>query len=334
MGNGNLPEDGALDKRSWVELLRSAGFSEAEMHAWHCEFERRSPEQHLRFLQRLSIPKDEIDMIRAYAAGPQRIKNILESSENYMKYLYELFEGLDRLGPGSPENTARALAAVPDLPEKPRILDIGCGTGAQTMDLARITAGEILAVDNHQPYLDRLLERARESGCADRVRTRIADMRRLDADLGLVPGNFDLLWSEGALYIMASPRRSRPCVGISCPANACASRNASGSRTSQVRTCANSGPKAIPEYATWRAAWSWPAPRAGPCWTTFSSASNAGAISTARWRTGRRNSRTFTRTKPTPASWWKPPCGKSSSSRPIPAPGTISSWFCKNRRRS
>jgi len=33
-----------------------------------------------------------------------------------------------------------------------RILDIGCGPGMQTVELARISAGRITAVDNYQPY--------------------------------------------------------------------------------------------------------------------------------------------------------------------------------------
>jgi len=33
-------------------------------------------------------------------------------------------------------------------------VDIGCGPGMQTLELARISGGRIVAVDNHQPFLD------------------------------------------------------------------------------------------------------------------------------------------------------------------------------------
>ena len=75
LGSDRLPEDGALDKAAWVELLRASGFSEADMWSWHQAFERRAPEKHLRFLQALSIPADEIDTIRRCAAAPQPMAN-------------------------------------------------------------------------------------------------------------------------------------------------------------------------------------------------------------------------------------------------------------------
>jgi len=49
----------------------------------------------------------------------------------------ELTEGLPRQGPGSSEATLRALRMVDGLSSRPRILDVGCGPGAQTIDLAR-----------------------------------------------------------------------------------------------------------------------------------------------------------------------------------------------------
>ena len=45
------------------------------------------------------------------------------------------------------------------LGDDPRILDIGCGNGAQTLCLAATLGGRITAVDNHQPYLDELERR-------------------------------------------------------------------------------------------------------------------------------------------------------------------------------
>src|SRR5262249_2954443 len=61
--------------------------------------------------------------------------------------LHELLAGVPRQGPGSTEATLRALAMVEGLPPEPRVLDIGCGSGAQTIDLARATGGSIVALD-------------------------------------------------------------------------------------------------------------------------------------------------------------------------------------------
>jgi hypothetical protein len=53
-----------VDKKLWVEMLRSAGMNQADMHRWHTEFERRAPEGHDEFLLSLGIPADEVARIR------------------------------------------------------------------------------------------------------------------------------------------------------------------------------------------------------------------------------------------------------------------------------
>ena len=46
-----------------------AALSEDDMRQWHVEFERLSPEKHLRFLQFLCIPEEEIRIIRDWASS-------------------------------------------------------------------------------------------------------------------------------------------------------------------------------------------------------------------------------------------------------------------------
>ena len=67
-----------------------------------------------------------------------------------MNIFRELTEGLPRQAPGSASATLRALGLVRGLPEQPRILDVGCGPGAQTIELARATSGWLVAVDIRQ----------------------------------------------------------------------------------------------------------------------------------------------------------------------------------------
>jgi ubiquinone/menaquinone biosynthesis C-methylase UbiE len=114
-----------------------------------------------------------------------------------MSIFRELTEGLPRQGPGSPEATLRALGLVHGLPEHPRILDVGCGPGAQTIELAHATRGEIFAVDIRQRFLDELTERAREAGVLPQITTVNASM----FDMDFPAESFDLIWSEGAIYI-------------------------------------------------------------------------------------------------------------------------------------
>ncbi|MBN2007833.1 class I SAM-dependent methyltransferase [candidate division KSB1 bacterium] len=111
---------------------------------------------------------------------------------------YSLFEGMPRQGPGSTEATKKALAMLPNFSQFETILDVGCGTGAQTLALAGSINCRIIAVDIYQPFLDTLQKRAQQAGFHDRITTL-----RLDMNLLTFPNeSFDLIWSEGAIYIM------------------------------------------------------------------------------------------------------------------------------------
>ena len=108
----------------------------------------------------------------------------------------ELFSGLPRQGPGAASCTRRALGLVPNVGPHTRVLDVGCGTGAQTLTLAASSPARIVAIDIHPPFIDELNRKAHELGIADRLQARVADMRQLD----FPDGSFDLIWCEGAIY--------------------------------------------------------------------------------------------------------------------------------------
>lgn len=114
---------------------------------------------------------------------------------------WAVHSGLEREGPGDEASTRRAFAAVGPLPPKPAVLDIGCGPGAQTLTLAALSDGAITAVDLHQPFLDQLAAGAVARGVAGRITPLNASM---DA-LPLADEAFDLIWSEGAAYLMGFP---------------------------------------------------------------------------------------------------------------------------------
>ncbi len=134
--------------------------------------------------------------------------------------IFELYEGLPRQGPGCADATRRAFKMLPIAAGRPDILDIGCGSGAQTIELALCSGGRVTAVDIHEPFLRVLEESAREAWLEDRIQTRAMSMEHLD----FPDGTFDLIWSEGAVYHMgfekglhAWRRLLRPggCVAIS-----------------------------------------------------------------------------------------------------------------------
>ena len=56
-----------ITKEKWVAIMKASGFSEADMHKWHAEFERSAPEEHQEFLASLHIPEKEIRSIREWS---------------------------------------------------------------------------------------------------------------------------------------------------------------------------------------------------------------------------------------------------------------------------
>lgn len=111
---------------------------------------------------------------------------------------YEVHSNLPREGPGDNESTCRAFNLLKNLPEKPRILDIGCGPGMQTIQLAKLSSGQIEALDNHQPFLDQLNLSAKKEGLGDRIKTIKGDMFHLKYE----KESFDLIWCEGAIFVI------------------------------------------------------------------------------------------------------------------------------------
>jgi len=111
--------------------------------------------------------------------------------------LADLHRGSHRQGPGSDAETERALdLARIDRSAPLKIADIGCGTGASTLLLARLLNARITAVDFLQDFLDTLAQQAERLGVADRVSTLACSME----ELPFADEELDVIWSEGAIY--------------------------------------------------------------------------------------------------------------------------------------
>jgi serine/threonine-protein kinase HipA len=111
---------------------------------------------------------------------------------------FAVHRDLPREGPGTDASTLEALRRLPPLPPAPRVLDLGCGPGAQTLVLARTLGSRIVAVDGHQPFVDQLARSAVAAGLDHLIETRCADFGALDEPEGSV----DLIWSEGAIFCL------------------------------------------------------------------------------------------------------------------------------------
>ncbi|MFC1750785.1 SAM-dependent methyltransferase [Pseudomonadota bacterium] len=120
----------------------------------------------------------------------------MEEHEEYIQALIELHVGLERQGPGDTNVSNYILSLIKELPAKPRIADIGCGTGAGALFLADKFKSKVLAVDFSRDFLNELISRAKQQGLEHLVAAVECDMGMLDWK----PGTIDLLWSEGAAY--------------------------------------------------------------------------------------------------------------------------------------
>lgn len=110
-----------------------------------------------------------------------------------------LFEELPRQGPGLDESTVRACSCIPSSLKVRKILDIGCGSGMQTLALAKyFPDSQITASDIHQPFLDELRKRAKIAGLDERISTHRASMDNLP----FKEKSFDIIWAEGSAFII------------------------------------------------------------------------------------------------------------------------------------
>jgi len=119
----------------------------------------------------------------------------------------DLYGVLPRQGPGSAAATRRAFRMLGPLPERPLVLDIGCGTGGQTMELARLTPGHVIGLDVFDWALGALSRKVVEAGLVGRVHTKKQSMTGMD----FADATFDLIWGEGSLYIMGFEKALTSC---------------------------------------------------------------------------------------------------------------------------
>nr|VFK25297.1 MAG: serine/threonine-protein kinase HipA [Candidatus Kentron sp. MB]VFK33456.1 MAG: serine/threonine-protein kinase HipA [Candidatus Kentron sp. MB]VFK76221.1 MAG: serine/threonine-protein kinase HipA [Candidatus Kentron sp. MB] len=125
----------------------------------------------------------------------------MKEYEKYIAALIRLHHGLERQGPGDFDFSEYIIRQLPELPQYPRIADIGCGAGAGALILADRYRVKVKAVDFSIEFLDEMMQRARQKGLDDLIEPIACDMARLNWE----PETIDLLWSEGAAYNITFP---------------------------------------------------------------------------------------------------------------------------------
>jgi SAM-dependent methyltransferase len=115
--------------------------------------------------------------------------------------LRELHGELSRGSPARLGFTRKAFQMLPEL-DNPRILDVGCGQGGPTLELARLSCGHVTGLDIDQPALRELARRADEEGLSDHVQVVHGSM----FDMEFADESFDIIWSEGSMHILGFER--------------------------------------------------------------------------------------------------------------------------------
>jgi ubiquinone/menaquinone biosynthesis C-methylase UbiE len=128
------------------------------------------------------------------------VKNSKTEEERVMEefqLLIDLHKNANRQGPGGDEETEKAISLAAISRDTPlKIADIGCGTGASTLVLARLLNARITAVDFLQEFLDILESKAEIEGLSDKIEPLCCSMDNLPFE----DEAFDVIWSEGAIY--------------------------------------------------------------------------------------------------------------------------------------
>jgi SAM-dependent methyltransferase len=122
-------------------------------------------------------------------------KTIYEFDINLIK---DYFSFMERQGPGSREVTLKALDFVDNLTKDSKIIDVGCGTGGQTMTLGQNTTGLVTGIDIFPDFINQFNENARKLNLHPRVKGEVGSM----FELPFQEDELDLIWSEGAIYFM------------------------------------------------------------------------------------------------------------------------------------
>jgi SAM-dependent methyltransferase len=97
--------------------------------------------------------------------------------------------------------TRKAFRMVPKM-DRPLILDIGCGSGISTQELARLSRGQVIGIDIDQSALDKFTRRIKGTGLTDQIQVINCSM----FDMDFPDGSFDLVWAEGSIYAIGFER--------------------------------------------------------------------------------------------------------------------------------
>jgi len=92
--------------------------------------------------------------------------------------------------------TRKAFKLLPKC-KNPYILDIGCGTGVPTIELAKISNGHIIGIDIDDMLLDLLQTKIKKT----RLHNQVSVIKDSILTMDFPKESFDIIWAEGSVFI-------------------------------------------------------------------------------------------------------------------------------------
>lgn len=107
-------------------------------------------------------------------------------------YLYKIKK--DHLRENLVKYTRKAFELLPKY-DNPQILDVGCGAGIPTIELAKLSGGHITGIDIDRSSLERFRKKLRETELVDKIEIIEKSLFALD----FPDESFDIIWAEGSI---------------------------------------------------------------------------------------------------------------------------------------
>jgi ubiquinone/menaquinone biosynthesis C-methylase UbiE len=93
--------------------------------------------------------------------------------------------------------TRKTYGLIPKI-KNPQILDVGCGTGVPTIEIAKISNGHVTGIDIDERLLNILRRKIKEIGLNDKICVLNKSIKMMDFQ----KESFDIIWSEGAVFVI------------------------------------------------------------------------------------------------------------------------------------
>ncbi|MFC1864752.1 class I SAM-dependent methyltransferase [Chloroflexota bacterium] len=147
--------------------------------------------------------------------------------------------------------TRKAFRMLPQM-DRPQILDIGCGSGVSTLELARLSRGKVIGIDIDQPALDKFTRRIKEAGLTDRIQAINCSM----FDMDFPDESFDIVWAEGSIYAIGFERGLREWKWLLKPGGSMVVHDEQGNVSEKLEQISNCGYKLLGYFILSTETWS------------------------------------------------------------------------------